>query len=70
MYGLSVLMHGALEEKLEWTFSLYDINGDGRISKDELTNIITSIYSMMGRYTEPEIIATTPQEHAEFIFQV
>ncbi|XP_022701406.1 calsenilin-like isoform X2 [Varroa jacobsoni] len=27
--GLSVLSRGSLQEKLRWTFNLYDINGDG-----------------------------------------
>lgn len=70
MYGLSVLVRGSLEEKLEWAFSLYDINGDGLISKDEMVSILSSIYSMMGRFTEPVIYDSTPREHAELIFQV
>ena len=30
--GLSLLLRGTLLEKLEWTFNLYDINGDGIIT--------------------------------------
>lgn len=47
--GLSVLSRGSNEEKLRWTFSLYDINGDGFITRDEMTDIVTAIYELMGR---------------------
>ena len=46
--GLSVLARGSIQDKLRWTFSLYDINGDGIITKDELSRIIGSIYDLMG----------------------
>ncbi|KAI8421575.1 hypothetical protein MSG28_009596 [Choristoneura fumiferana] len=51
--GLSVLSRGSLEEKLRWTFSLYDINGDGCITKEEMTDIVTAIYDLMGRVSDP-----------------
>uniref|UniRef100_A0A8D9ALP1 Kv channel-interacting protein 1 n=1 Tax=Cacopsylla melanoneura TaxID=428564 RepID=A0A8D9ALP1_9HEMI len=50
--GLSVLSRGSVEEKLRWTFTLYDINGDGRITRDEMTNIVTAIYELMGKFAE------------------
>ena len=37
-----------MRDKLNWIFNLYDINGDGYISKDELSTIIKSIYSLLG----------------------
>ncbi|XP_014248448.1 Kv channel-interacting protein 1-like [Cimex lectularius] len=47
--GLSILCRGSLEERLRWTFSLYDINRDGKITKDELADVITSVYNLLGR---------------------
>ncbi|XP_076436121.1 Kv channel-interacting protein 4-like isoform X2 [Babylonia areolata] len=67
--GLSVLSRGTLQERLQWAFSLYDINGDGIITKDEMLDIVTAIYEMMGRYTEPSIDENTAKEHVERVFQ-
>ena len=41
--GLSVLVRGSLEDKLRWTFNLYDLNGDGVISKDEMEDVTASV---------------------------
>lgn len=35
-------------EKLRWIFGLYDINGDGFISKPEMLAIVSAIYDMLG----------------------
>lgn len=83
--GLSILSRGTLEEKLLWTFSLYDINGDGRITREEMTDIVTAIYELMGRCkTDPNAHQKTPdslnpaaaitddkiKEKVDIIFQV
>ncbi|KAK3096115.1 hypothetical protein FSP39_023390 [Pinctada imbricata] len=67
--GLSILSRGSLQERLQWTFSLYDINGDGFITKDEMLDIVTAIYEMMGRFSEPIIDDTTAQEHVNTVFK-
>eukprot|EP00092_Neocalanus_flemingeri_P085886 GFUD01108133.1.p1 GENE.GFUD01108133.1~~GFUD01108133.1.p1 ORF type:complete len:156 (+),score=64.89 GFUD01108133.1:591-1058(+) len=45
---LSLLRRGSLEEKLAWTFHLYDLNGDGVLSREEFEDMTISIYSLMG----------------------
>ncbi|XP_072932561.1 Kv channel-interacting protein 4-like isoform X1 [Epargyreus clarus] len=67
--GLSILSRGTLEEKLRWTFSLYDINGDGYITKDEMTEIVTAIYDLMGKIVEPMIDDEAVREKVERLFQ-
>ena len=70
MIGLSVLARGTLVEKLQWAFSLYDINGDGIITKDEMLDIISAIYDMMGRFSEPAIDEHTAKDHVDRVFEV
>jgi Ca2+-binding EF-hand superfamily protein len=67
--SLSLLARGTLEEKLRWTFNLYDVNEDGVITKDEMFTIVTSIYSIMGKYANPSIDNSTINEHVEKVFQ-
>ncbi|KAJ2951054.1 hypothetical protein O0L34_g5433 [Tuta absoluta] len=67
--GLSILSRGTLEEKLRWTFSLYDINGDGCITKEEMTEIVNAVYDLMGRVLEPSVDDEIVQEKVERLFQ-
>ncbi|XP_062870747.1 Kv channel interacting protein 3b, calsenilin [Trichomycterus rosablanca] len=67
--GLSVLLRGSVEEKLHWAFNLYDINKDGLITKNEMLDIVKSIYDMMGRYTYPSVNADAPNQHVERFFR-
>lgn len=52
MLNLSTLSRGSLDEKLKWTFQLYDVNGDGFISREEMTEVMTSVYELMGKVPE------------------
>ncbi|XP_075222966.1 A-type potassium channel modulatory protein KCNIP1-like isoform X2 [Lycorma delicatula] len=67
--GLSILSRGSLDEKLRWTFSLYDINGDGRITREEMTDIVTAIYDLMGKFTDPSLEEGTVAAKVDRIFQ-
>jgi len=59
-----------MEEKLQWAFALYDINGDGVITKDEFTEIAAAIYDMMGKCTDPAIDENSVQEHVNDLYRV
>ena len=45
--GLSVLCGGSRDEKAEAAFALYDYNGDGYISLEEMTRYLTSVFKVM-----------------------
>lgn len=70
MQGLSTLSRGSLDEKLRWAFSLYDINGDGYITREEMTDVVTAVYELMGKFTEPCVEETTVRDKVDCIFQV
>lgn len=67
--GLSVVARGTIEEKLLWAFSLYDVNGDGRITMDEMIDVVTAVYDLLGRHVVPSVGERTAREHAETVFQ-
>ncbi|XP_054453309.1 Kv channel-interacting protein 1-like isoform X2 [Anoplopoma fimbria] len=67
--ALSILLRGSITEKLQWTFNLYDINRDGYINKEEMTDIVRAIYDMMGKYTYPVLKNDAPKQHVEAFFQ-
>lgn len=48
--GLSVLTRGTIDDQLRWIFTLYDINGDGIITRDELVKIVNSVHDLMGKF--------------------
>lgn len=70
MTGLSILLRGNLEDKLRWAFTLYDTNGDGLVTKTDMTEVVTAIYALMGRSTEPCIREDSAKEHVERVFEV
>ncbi|XP_067938527.1 calsenilin-like [Watersipora subatra] len=67
--ALSMLSRGSVEDKLQWIFSLYDINGDGVVSKGEFLQVVTSIYGMMGSNTDPPINEHSVHEHIARIYE-
>ncbi len=68
--GLSILSRGTMDEKLRWIFNLYDLNGDGKVTKEELTLVVSSVYDLMGKCTNPIIDENVPKNTAELVFKV
>ncbi|KAF2369229.1 EF-hand domain [Trinorchestia longiramus] len=66
--GLAVLLKGSLTERVTWIFNLYDINNDGFITRDELIDVVSSIYDLMSDQTVPSIDDSTAINHVDRIF--
>ncbi|NXU95662.1 EFCB1 protein, partial [Xiphorhynchus elegans] len=50
--GLAILLRGTLEEKTKYCFTIYDLNGDGYISREEMFQMLKN--SLINQPTEEE----------------
>ncbi|KAK0134940.1 EF-hand calcium-binding domain-containing protein 1 [Merluccius polli] len=50
--GLSVLLRGTLDEKIKYCFDVYDMNGDGYISREEMFHMLKN--SLIRQPTEED----------------
>ncbi|XP_050420712.1 Kv channel-interacting protein 4 [Adelges cooleyi] len=65
---LSILLRGSIYEKLRWTFKLYDLNGDGCITRSELGQIVLAIHELMGKRPQGRNNSKT-KDQTDIVFQ-
>uniref|UniRef100_A0A096LQX1 Potassium voltage-gated channel interacting protein 2 n=1 Tax=Poecilia formosa TaxID=48698 RepID=A0A096LQX1_POEFO len=50
-------------------FEAFDTHNNGLVSFEEMTDIMHSIYNMMGKHTYPSMRDSAPKEHVDSFFQ-
>merc|ERR1712128_188030 len=68
LLAIDVTSSGSPEEKLNWAFSMYDVDGNGWVDLLEMTRIVQSIYKMSGIKRRQQQVES-PEERAEAIFK-
>lgn len=68
--ALSVTSRGTVDQKLEWSYKLYDLNRTGKVSYKELLQVIQAIYKMVGPMVALPDDEATPELRAGKLFRM
>ncbi|XP_076827069.1 recoverin 2 [Brachyhypopomus gauderio] len=70
--ALHMTSGGKTEKKLEWAFSLFDVDKNGYITKSEVSEICQAIFKMIPKEEQAKLPAdeNTPEKRAEKLWSV
>ncbi|KAI4889228.1 hypothetical protein NFI96_022675 [Prochilodus magdalenae] len=68
--ALHLVLRGRLEDKLRWSFKVYDRDGNGRLDRQEVKHVIKIICKLRRHECPAETEKLTPDEICERIFEL
>lgn len=68
--ALSLTARGDMSQKLEFSFRLYDLNRDGKVSYKEVLAVTAAIYKMVGPMVSLPEDEKTPELRAAKLFRI
>ncbi|CAH6720356.1 calcium-binding protein NCS-1 [[Candida] jaroonii] len=68
--ALSITSRGSLDQKINWSFKLYDQKKTGKINYDDILLIITSVYKLIGSMVALPSDERTPELRTEKFFKL
>ena len=68
MSTLSVTTSGCVQEKIEWIFDIYDVDGNGVVTLDELCAVVTCMQSVNDRRKREKSPTLLSEDMLEMVF--
>eukprot|EP00105_Crassostrea_gigas_P010814 XP_011426213.1 PREDICTED: neurocalcin homolog [Crassostrea gigas] len=65
--GFSIVLRGRMEDKLKFSFQMYDINGNGFISREEMLEVLAAMYKVESSLSNV-LDREDPEERTDSIF--
>lgn len=65
--GFSIVLRGRMEDKLKFSFQMYDINGNGFISREEMSEVLAAMYKVESSLSNV-LDREDPEERTDSIF--
>lgn len=68
--ALSITSRGNTDQKLEWSFKLYDLNRNGKVDYTSVYTVVAAIHKMIGPMVALPDDERTPELRAEKLFKL
>lgn len=68
--ALSITSRGNTDQKLEWSFKLYDLNRNGKVDYTSVHTVVAAIHKMIGPMVALPDDERTPELRAEKLFRL
>ena len=68
MFAMDIMLNGTADEKLEWMFLVCDADGDGEVTKKEMTDLVTVRHPFINKVIYENIVIILDYKVHELLF--